>query len=138
MALWHICVLLHLREPYIAIYTDAGFATDSNVIRAFIGFNFLTAAQLESNRIMARVRVTIEWGFGRIRAQCPLITCEKILKLRSGKFSLLTRNAVLLSNYRRMLGENPVSLYFRCPPHTLEEYFAWLHILYAKYRLKSA
>jgi hypothetical protein len=105
------------------IFTDAGFANDTHIIRAFIGFFILTAAQRQSNQTMARVRIAAEWGFGRIRAVCPLITREELLRLREHKVSLLMRNAVLLTNYRNMIGENNTALYFNCRPPSLEEYF---------------
>jgi hypothetical protein len=84
----------------------------------------LTFLQRESNRIMSRVRVGVEWGFGQIRSNCPLIVKPEILKHRKGTVSLLMRNAVLLTNYRNHIGENPTSLYFKCPTSTLDNYLA--------------
>ena len=119
----HICTLLVVGAFY-CIFTDAGFTNESNVISAFTGYFLLTVAQRESNRIMARIRVAAEWGFGRIRAVCPLITKVEILKLKKGAVTLLIRNSVLLTNYRSTVGENATSLYFSCPPPTIEEYVA--------------
>lgn len=117
----YLCTLVCVGALY-CIFTDAGFVNESNIISAFVGYVALTAAQRESNRIMARIRVAAEWGFGQIRAVCPLITKVEILKLKKKTVTLLIRNAVLLTNYRNTVEENPTSLYFLVPPPTVEEY----------------
>jgi hypothetical protein len=106
------------------IYTDAGFTNDTNVICSMIGWAFLNRADRECNRIMAKVRVPIEWGFGMIKQECPYITDPNILKLRQGKVSMLMRNAVLLTNIRNLIHGNNTSLFFSCERMSLRDYFA--------------
>ena len=75
--LHQICTLAIVGTLY-CIFTDKGFGNNTNIIRSFMGWFMLTLLQRESNRIMSRVRVGVEWGFVQIRSKYPLLVKSEI------------------------------------------------------------
>ncbi|XP_028410541.1 uncharacterized protein LOC114533238 [Dendronephthya gigantea] len=54
-------------EPYI-IYGDPAYGVTDNILAPFRGV-FLTADEQEFNKRMSKLRVSVEWGFGKIAHQ---------------------------------------------------------------------
>lgn len=51
-------------QPYV-IYGDPAYPITCNILAPFRGVN-LTIHEQEFNRKMSKVRVNVEWGFGKI------------------------------------------------------------------------
>jgi hypothetical protein len=51
-------------EPYV-IYGDPAYGLSLNILAPFRGAQ-LTAAQKQFNSEMSKVRISVEWGFGKI------------------------------------------------------------------------
>ena len=66
-------------EPYV-IYGDPAYGLDLNMLSRFKGAN-LTAEQQELNRCMRKVRVSVEWGFGKITQNFAFLGFKKNLKI---------------------------------------------------------
>jgi hypothetical protein len=105
------------------VYCKAGYANDTHVRSAYHGVH-VTPLQLRQNSKMSRVRVGVEWGFGKVKARCPLIRCSDKLKLRGIDVARRVRVAVLLTNAHTCLNSSKTGLYFECEAPTLQEYFA--------------
>ena len=66
-------------EPYV-IYGDPAYGLDLNMLSPFRGAK-LTAEQQEFNRCMRKVRVSVEWGFGKITQIFAFLGFKKNLKI---------------------------------------------------------
>ena len=106
-----------------SIYTDAGFDSKSHVIAAHHGPAALTAMMKDDNFIMAKVRISPEWGFGMVKQVCPFVARSDLMKLELVDVSRYVRNAFLMANVKTMLRGNICSLYYECDPPSLAEYF---------------
>ena len=105
------------------VYTDKGFSWDTYVRCAAHGPGIVTAFEKRNNYIMSTVRVTEEWGFGKIKARCPFINRHMILKVQHIDVAKFVRVAVLLTNAHTCMHQSQTGLYFDCTAPTLEEYF---------------
>lgn len=98
-----------LRSPIVSLRGSAG----------------LTPPQLRLNTRMAKLRVSSEWMFKDVTSLWPLLSFHKGLKLRQmpvSKFYVLA--ADLTNMHTIMRGRCQTSLYFQCPPPSMEEYLA--------------
>jgi hypothetical protein len=118
----HNCQLAQQVQYWL--YTDKGFDSDTHVRAAHHGPGYVSPQQHLYNAIMTPERVSIEWGFGRIKARCPYITRIDLLKLRLVDVAKYIRVAVLLTNADVCMNGSQTSLYFECFPPTLTQYFA--------------
>jgi nuclease HARBI1 len=77
----------------------------------------------ELNLQIAKARVTVEWGFGRVKQLFPLIRTQDQLRVLQLPVGSLTICAVFFTNIRSCLdSRNQISDYFNCMPPTLLEY----------------
>ncbi|CAN0084944.1 unnamed protein product [Ectocarpus fasciculatus] len=104
------------------VYGDAAYAVQSHVCRGFRGAN-LTADQRRYNRELSRVRITVEWTFGRIVGLFPFVDFKNNLQLLLSPVGKFYTNAALLTNAHNALYGSKTSTYFSMPPPSLEEYF---------------
>ena len=65
-------------EPYV-IYGDPAYGVTDNILASFRGVD-LTVAQKEFNKRMSKVRVSVEWGFGKITQYFAFLDFRKSLK----------------------------------------------------------
>ncbi|KAJ1383160.1 hypothetical protein B484DRAFT_411233, partial [Ochromonadaceae sp. CCMP2298] len=79
---------------------------------------------LHNNSKMSRVRIGVEWGFGKVYARCPLLKHVDKMKLQAMDVGRRVRVAVLLTNAHTCLRQSQTGEYFECRAPTLEEYFA--------------
>jgi hypothetical protein len=105
------------------IYGDKAYDTLSHIRSAYHGA-FVTPEQYEDNSKLSRQRVTIEWGFGKIKARCPFVHQSHLLKLQAMDVAATIRVATILTNAHSCMHHCAISLYFNCFPPTVEEYFA--------------
>lgn len=104
--------------PYL--YGDSGYPLSSSIIVPFKGN--LTPRQKKVNKMMSRVRISVEWGFAKILQLFPFVDFEKNLKIRKEKVPLFYKVATILTNCHTCLYGSQVCYYFECDPPTLEEY----------------
>ena len=105
------------------IYLDKGYANDTHIFAAHHGV-FVTPAQEHDNWIMSRLRVEVEWGFGKVYTRCPFLKRPSIFKLRGVDVAKYLRVATLLTNAHTCLRQSQAGLYFDCVAPTLQSYFA--------------
>lgn len=106
------------------LYTDKGYNFDTHVRCASHGPGPVTVVQEQNNAIMARPRVTDEWGFGKVYERCPLVNQKKFLKLQGVDVAQIVRVAVLLTNFHTCMHQSNTGLFFHCAAPTLEQYCA--------------
>ena len=73
------------------------------------------------NANMARYRIAVEWGFGRI-ANLFALTDYK-LKLGLSPIGDWNFTAILMANAHTCYYGSQTSDYFQCPPPSIREYF---------------
>ena len=106
------------------VYGDQGYTYRAHVARPF------RAAQLSPlrrafNERMATVRVSVEWGFARVKQLFAFLSFVPSLRVYNSPVGKVYRVAVLLSNMITCLeGKSEASEYFHCSPPSLDEYMA--------------
>ena len=84
----------------------------------------LTPRQVEENRAMTKVRIAVEWSFGRTGQLFALSQHWQKQQLRKHDHARYVYFvATLLRNAHVCLYGSIVSTYFQCQPPTLEEFF---------------
>ncbi|CAB1116004.1 unnamed protein product [Ectocarpus sp. CCAP 1310/34] len=108
-------------EPYY-IYGDPAYHVSPWLQAPFKGV--LTPDQAEFNAAMSRVRVTVEWGFGRIVALWPYVDYHKKQQVGLSACGLGKQYAVagILTNCHNCFYPNSTAQYFDLQPPTLDEY----------------
>ncbi|CAB4023789.1 Hypothetical predicted protein, partial [Paramuricea clavata] len=97
-------------EPYV-IYGDPAYGLSYNILAPYRGNN-LSDAQKVFNREMSRVRVSVEWGFGKISQIFAYLDFKKNLKVLLqpiGKYYLI---GALLTNCHTCLYGSLTSSFF--------------------------
>ena len=77
-------------EPYV-IYGDPAYGLSRNILNPFRGAH-ITAAEPEFNKSMRRVRISVEWGFGKILQYFSFLDFrknQKVLLQPIGKYFLV-------------------------------------------------
>lgn len=84
----------------------------------------MTPGQAAFNAAMSSVRVTVEWGFGRIVAQWPYVVYHKKQQVGLSACGLGKQYAVagIPANCHNCFYPNPTAQYFDLQPPSLEEY----------------
>jgi len=109
-------------EPYV-IYGDPAYGITRNILAPFRGAH-LTADQEIFNRDMTKVRISVEWGFGKIIQYFAYLDFKKNLKILLqpvGKYYFV---ASLLINCHTCLYGSVTSSYFEVDPPSLEKYLS--------------
>ena len=109
-------------EPYV-IYGDPAYGLSRNILAPFRGA-CLTAEQQEFNKSMSRVRISVEWGFGKICQYFAFLDFkknQKVLLRPIGKYFLV---ASVLINCHTCLYGSLTSTYFDVNPPSLETYLS--------------
>lgn len=109
-------------EPYI-IYGDLAYGLTRNILAPFRGVR-LTDDQQEFNSRMSKLRVLVEWGFGKICQLFASLDFKKNLKILLqpiGKYYLV---ADVLANCHTCFYESQKSAFFGLDPPELEEYLS--------------
>ncbi|KXJ13842.1 protein ALP1-like isoform X2 [Exaiptasia diaphana] len=109
-------------EPYV-IYGDPAYGLTRNILAPFRGAQ-LTHDQQEFNRRMSKLRVAVEWGFGKICQQFAFLDFKKNMKVLLqpvGKYYVV---AALLTNCHTCLYNSQTGRYFELYPPSLEDYLS--------------
>lgn len=107
-------------EPFV-IYGDPAYGITQNIMAPFRGAQ-LTHDEKEFNKKISKVRVSVEWGFGKIIQNFAFLDFKKNLKVLLqpvGKYYLV---ASVLTNCHTCLYGSLTSSYFGVDPPALETY----------------
>ena len=109
-------------QPYV-IYGDPAYGISRNIIAPFRGAQ-VTPQEHEFNTSMSKVRISVEWAFGKITQYFTFVDLKrnnKILMQPIGKHYLV---AALLTNCHTCLDGSLASSFFNCTPPSLERYLS--------------
>ncbi|XP_078378299.1 uncharacterized protein LOC144661419 isoform X1 [Oculina patagonica] len=109
-------------EPYV-IYGDPAYGLALNILSPFRGAN-LTDDQQEFNARMSKLRVSVEWGFGKICQNFACLDFEKNLKVLLQPVAKYYLVATILTNCHTCLYGSQTSTYFDLEPPLLETYLS--------------
>lgn len=104
------------------VYGDAAYPILSHIDRGFRGAN-LTAAQRAYNKDLSRVRISVDWQFGKMVQIFPYVDFKKNMQLMLSPVGKYYEVAALLANAHTALYGCTTSFYFGMMPPTLEQYF---------------
>ena len=96
-------------EPYI-IYGDPAYGLTRNILAPFRGVR-LTDDQQEFNSRMSKLRVSVEWGFGKICQLFAFLDFKKNLKILLqpiGKYYFIWRQLFWLTATHACMGHKQV------------------------------
>ena len=114
-------------EPYV-IYGDPAYGIERNILAPFRGAR-LTPEEQEFNKSMSKVRISMEWSFGKLCQYLAFVDFKKnnkALLQPVGKYYMV---ASLLVNCHTCLYGSLTSTFFNLQPPTLETYLSnhlWL------------
>ena len=74
------------------------------------------------NWLMSKVRIGVEWGFGKVKSLFPFLTRRLKLKYNQMDIGRHFRVCVLLKNFHTRLRQSQTGEYFNCRAPTLREY----------------
>lgn len=109
-------------EPYV-IYGDPAYGLTRNILAPFRGAQLTVDEQL-FNTQMSKVRISVEWGFGKICQNFAYLDFKKNLKVLLqpvGKYYLV---ASILANCHTCLYASQTSTYFNLDSPSLETYLS--------------
>ena len=107
-------------EPYV-LYGDPAYGLTQNILAPFKGAR-ITANEQAFNKKMSKVRISVEWGFGKIMqyfAYLDFKKNQKVLLQPVGKYYAV---ACVLINCNTCLYGSLTSKYFGLNPPSLETY----------------
>lgn len=107
-------------DPYI-LYGDGGYGISQNIMRPFQGAN-LSAEEQCFNTKMSKVRICVEWGFGKLTQNFAFLDFknnQKVLLQPVGKYYIV--GAILINCHTCLYG-SVTGTYFNLQPPTLETY----------------
>lgn len=107
-------------EPFV-VYGDPAYGINQNILAPFRGAN-LTGDEKAFNKAMSKVRISVEWGFGKITqyfAYLDFKKNQKVLLQPIGKYYLV---ASILINCHTCLYGSVTGTYFELNPPSLETY----------------
>lgn len=109
-------------EAYV-LYGDPAYGLSRNIISPFRGPQLTNAEQM-FNTQMSKLRISVEWGFGKICQNFAYLDFKKDLKVLLqpvGKYYLV---ASTLINCHTCLYGSQTSTYFNVHPPPLESYLS--------------
>lgn len=109
---------------WFSLYGDPGYANQKFIKSGFrnSAFHPLTEQQREFNRDMSSLRVSVEYGFGKIIQQFAFVDFKKNQKLYMQHIKEQYIVAAILTNCHTCLRGSQVSRKFSCNPPDLESY----------------
>lgn len=106
----------------LCIYGDPAYPLRWYLQAPFRGA-IVTPQQNEFNKSMSKVRVSVEWLFGKIIETFKFSDFKKSQKIRLSNIGKMYRVSALLTNAYTCLYRNNCSYYFNLEPPFLEDYF---------------
>lgn len=107
-------------EPYV-LYGDLAYGLTQNILAPFKGAR-ITANEQAFNKKMSKVRISVEWGFGKVIQYFSYLDFkknQKVLLQQVGKYYAV---ACVLINCHTCLYGSLTSKYFGLNPPSLETY----------------
>jgi hypothetical protein len=105
------------------LYADAGYLGASNyIIVPYILHPLSPVDHIEFNAMMSRVRITVEWSFGKVAQYFSCFDFKKLQKLLQTRPAESYMVATLLTNCHTCLYGATASSYYHVEPPLLEEY----------------
>ena len=83
----------------------------------------LTAAELQENRAMSKVRESVEWAFANVLNLWKFVSYRYALQLLALPVEQVFGTAVLLTNMHTCLYGNEISEYYGLNPPNIRNYF---------------
>jgi hypothetical protein len=121
----HSNVEQKLRNLYeelgVCIYGDPAYMLRPWLIAPYKGGN-LNRDQTLFNREMSQVRLSVEWGFGKVISLFAFLDYKKNQKILLSPIGKYYAIGVLLTNCHTCINGGITSSYFDCRPPSLEEY----------------
>lgn len=111
---------------YWAVYGDAGYTNQKFIKVGFKNFKTLTRMEKDFNKLMSTMRVSVEYGFGKIVQQFAFLDFKKTQKQYLSPLKEMFYVAAFLINCQSCLrGKNQISDIFGSYVPTLQEYLSW-------------
>lgn len=105
------------------IYGDQGYSLRELLITPFSQHQIAGHPERQHfNNVMSSLRVSVEWGFGKILQEFSFLDLKKNQKLLLQELSTMYHVAVLLLNCHTCLYGSQQSTYFNIVPPHLEQY----------------
>lgn len=109
----------------LKLYADKVYNNSTLVTAAWsLRHGVVQAWMTAQNAMMSKIRVSIEWAFGRIIGTNKYAAFSRTLMIQNSPLAQYYTVAVLLTNCRTCLCGDIDTLYFGVEPPTLEEYLA--------------
>ena len=109
--------------PYL-LYGDLAYPLREQICKPFPENNETTPEQIEFNNLMKPLRLTVEFGFGKIVQNFAFLDFNKNQKLYLQPVAAYYKVGVLLANCHTCLYGSNVTSLFKLTPPTLEEYLS--------------
>lgn len=108
------------------LYGDPAYRKTPYLLRPFRGILLADTPEYIFNQRMARVRVTVEWGFGKLNSNWASGNFSVAQKLFQSKCGLGPQYIVmgLLTNLHTCMHGSQTSKFFNLQPPTAEEYMS--------------
>lgn len=103
------------------LYGDTGYVNTKYILTNFRNPR-PQSLESEFNKRMARIRVVVEWGFGKVLSLFSFVDYKKNQKILLQPVGKQYRVATILTNCHVCLNNGQVGEYFSIMPPTLEEY----------------
>ena len=107
-------------DPYV-VYGDPAYVVTDNILAPFRGA-FLTVEEQEFNKRMSKVRVSVEWAFGKITQYFAFLDFKKNQKVLLQPIAKYYLVGTLLVNCHLCLYGSQTSSYFELQPPSLKTY----------------
>ena len=109
-------------EPYV-LYGDPAYGVSRNILSPFRGVN-LSPQEHEFNQRLSAVRVSVEWGFGKILQHFSYLGFKKNQKVLLQPVRKYYLVGTILTNCHTCLYGSQTSTFFNISPPTLETYLS--------------
>jgi hypothetical protein len=109
-------------EP-LNLYGDKGYSMGSGIITPFKG-NRIEPKEDLFNRITSKYRITVEWSIGMIPLLFPRFRDKHWQRAGLSAIGQDYKVAALIRNALTCYASCETTIYMRCSPPTLEEYFS--------------
>lgn len=109
------------KRSVFSFFGDGAYAKSKYLLSPFTGPNKTVLEKL-TNRYMSNSRIAVEWGFGAVLSQFPLLDRWKLHRLLNTSCVQWYELAVLLCNFLNCYRPNQIAQYFNCEPLSIEEY----------------
>ena len=110
-----------VNEDVYVVYGDPAYGLNRNILAPFRGAA-LTEDEKRFNKAMSKVRVSVEWGFGKICQYFAFLDFKKNLKVLLQPVAKYYAVGALMTNCHTCLYGSLTSTFFEVNPPSLETY----------------